>query len=109
MQESRFRAWLYKQEKRGGGHYVPATVRQYLSDAQAVEKNYGRNLDEFYAKDCLAEVLQELEYAAKARKQDRPNPKDLHGPGYRTAVTKYREFCDWAGGRADARGFRDGS
>ena len=63
MQESRFREWLDKQEKRGGGPYDPGTVAQYISDAKSVEKIYG-NLDELYAKDCIAEVLQELEYAA---------------------------------------------
>ena len=79
----------------GGGPYKPATIDQYIRDAKYVEKVYG-NIDEFYAKDCLAEVLQKLEYAAKARKQDfhRPNPKGLYGPGYRTAVKKYREFSD---------------
>ena len=107
MQESRFREWLDKQEKRGGGPYDPGTVAQYISDAKSVEKIYG-NLDELYAKDCIAEVLQELEYAATARKQDSPNPKGLHGPSYKSAVNAYRKFCDWAAGRADARGFRDG-
>lgn len=107
MQKSNFRAWLDKQEKRGGGPYNPDTIGQYVSDAKAVEKVYGRNLDEIYAKDCLAEVLHELECVAKARQSDGPNPYGLYGSGYRTAVTKYREFCDWAAGRADARGFRD--
>ena len=93
--------------RNGGGPYDPGTVAQYISDAKSVEKIDG-NLDELYAKDCIAEVLQELEYAATARKQDSPNPKRLHGPGYKSAVNAYRKFCDWAAGRADARGFRDG-
>ena len=81
MQERKFRAWLDKQEKRGGGPYNPDTIGQYVSDAKAVEevveKVYGRNLDELYAKDCLAEVLHELEGVAKARKSDGPNPYGL--------------------------------
>ena len=98
MQESRFRAWLEKQEKRRGGPYNPDTIGQYVSDAkavkEAVEKIYGRNLDELYAKDCLAEVLQELECVAKSRKSDGPNPYGLYGSGYRTAVTS-PHFSPW--------------
>ena len=98
MQEIGYTEWLKEQEKQGGGPYDPATVDQYITDAKRVEKVYG-NLDELYAKDCLAEVLQKLEYAAKARKQDihRPNPKGLYGPGYRTAVKWYREYRKSAG------------
>ena len=99
MQEIGFRAWLEVQEKkRGDGPLDPKSVDQYITDARCVKKVYG-NLDELYAKDSLAEVLQELEYAAKARKQDihRPNPKGLYGPGYRTAVNWYREYRESAG------------
>ena len=109
MRVSRFRAWLETQEKRGGGPYKSKTIDQYIWDAQAVEevveKVYGRNLDGLYAKDGLAEVLQELECVAQARKSDGPNRYGLYGPGYKNAVNAYRRFCDWAAGRADARGF----
>ena len=93
MQKIKFRAWLEKQEKQGGGPFAPGTVDQYIRDADKVEKGCG-DLDELYAKDCLAEVLQKLEYAATARKRDRPNPKGLHGPGYKYAVNAYRKFCE---------------
>ena len=112
MQISRFRAWLERQEKRGGGPYNSRTIGQYISDAKAVEevveRVYGRNLDGLYAKDCLAEILQELECVAEARKSDGPNRYGLYGPGYKNSVNAYRKFCDWAAGRADAREFGDG-
>ena len=42
---------------------IQGPSRSTSLDAKSVEKIYG-NLDELYAKDCIAEVLQELEYAA---------------------------------------------
>ena len=94
MQEKGYRAWLEAQEKRGGGPYKQTTVDTYIRDAKYVEKVYGKNLDELYAKDCLAEVLRELEDAAKDRKQDfhLPNAKRFYGPGYRSAVDLYRKY-----------------
>ena len=99
MQEKGYRTWLETQEKRGGGPYKQATVDTYIRDAKRVEKVYGKNLDELYAKDCLAEVLQELEDAAKARKQDfhLTTPKRFYGPGYRSAVDSYRKYRRSAG------------
>ena len=94
MQEKGYRAWLEVQEKRGGGPYKQTTVDTYIRDVKRVEKIYGKSLDELYAEDCLAEILQELEDAAKARKQGfhLPNPKRFYGPGYRSAVDSYRKY-----------------
>ena len=104
MQESKFRDWLKRQDKQGGGPYASSTVQTYIRDAKRVEKAYSGNLDELYAEDCLAEVLQELECVKKARKSNGSNRYDLYGPGYLAAVGKYREFCDWAAVAADPRG-----
>ena len=99
MQEKGYRAWLAAQEKREGGPYKQATVDTYIRDAKRVERVYGKNLDELYVKDCLAQVLEELEDAAKARKQDfhLSNPKRFYGPGYRSAVDSYRKYRKSAG------------
>ena len=113
MQESRFREWLDKQEKRGGWSLRSRDRRAvHLWTPRASKRSTGIStsstrrtaLPRFFK----SLSMRQLEYAATARKQDSPNPKGLHGPGYKSAVNAYRKFCDWAAGRADARGFRDG-
>ena len=102
MQEYRFRAWLNKQEKRGGGPYAASTVRTYVRDAKRVEEHY-EDLDDLYARDRLARVLQQLQYSAEDARRNAPNPSRIPmSPtrrsdyrslsGYRNAVTRYREF-----------------
>ena len=78
-----------------------STVKTYISDAKRVEKHYG-DLDELYAKDHLAGVLRELKYSADDERRNAPNPSRIPiNPtslsGYRTAVTKYREYRKSAG------------
>ena len=106
MQIRRFRAWLERQEKRGGGPYNPRTVAQFISDAERVEECYDCDLDELVKdKARLDKVLGELTYTAEDGRRRVPNPSRIRicptKPGdyssvndYRKAVRKYREFRD---------------
>ena len=80
MQTDSFRSWL---QPRG---LAPSTVSTYISDAKRVERHYG-DLDELYAKNRLAGVLQELQ-------------GDGLG-GYKTAVNLYCEYREMDVARAD--------
>ena len=93
MQTSSYRAWL---EQRG---LAKSSADTYVSDAKRVERHYG-DLDEIYAKDCLAGVLQELQYSAGDARRNAPNPSKIPidaNPykglaSYRATVTRYREY-----------------
>ena len=91
MQTSSYGAWL---EQRG---LAKSSADTYVLDARRVERHYG-DLDEIYAKDCLAGVLQELQYSSGDARRNAPNPSKIpidgnpyNGlAGYRATVTRYR-------------------
>lgn len=93
MQTDTYKAWL---EQRG---LAQSSADTYISDAKRVERHYG-DLDELYANDRLAGVLQELQYSATDKRTSAPNPSKIpiegnpyNGlAGYRSTVTRYREF-----------------
>ena len=93
MQTTGYKAWL---EGRG---LAQRSVGTFVSDAKRVERYYG-DLDELYAENRLASVLQELQYSASDKRTNAPNPSKIpitgnpyNGlAGYRATVTRYREY-----------------
>ena len=93
MQTDTYRAWL---EQLG---LAQSSVDTHISDARRVQRHYG-DLDDLYAEDHLASVLQELQYSADDKRRSAPNPSRIpidgnpyHGlRSYKTAVTRYREY-----------------
>ena len=73
MQASSYRVWL---EQRG---LAQSSADTYVSEAKRVERHYG-DLDELYAKDRLAGVLQELRYSAEDARTNTPNPSKIPIP-----------------------------
>ena len=70
-------------------------------DTHRVEEHYG-DLDEHYAKDRLASLIEALSYSTEDRRRNRPNPSKIPFDGdirnnlasYRDAVKRYRNFRD---------------
>ena len=94
MQLAGFRTWLGQQPS----IKKQSTIDQYVADASRVERCYG-DLDDLYAKDRLAGVLEELRYTDADERESAANPSRLciKGSykslgGYRTAVTRYRNY-----------------
>ena len=91
-----FKRWLEHQES------DEKTVRNNMSQAQRVERAYGRSLDDLYKQDELQCVLTELRYSTEDKRNGVANPSkvaidgDLYSnlQSIRTAVTKYRKFCE---------------
>ena len=68
----------------------------YISDAKRVEHHYG-DLDELYAEDGLAGVVQELQYSADDARKNAPNIPlrgDLRNglASCRSTVRRYHEY-----------------
>ena len=70
MQTDSYRSWLVQ---RG---LVQSSVSTRISDTKRVERHYG-DLDELYAKNGLAGVLQELQYSADDKRRNATNPSKL--------------------------------
>ena len=76
-----------------------SSVDTYVSDTKRVERHYG-DLDELYAKDGLAGILQDLRYSADDARRNAPNLSKIpiYGslyetlPSYRSAINRYREY-----------------
>ena len=98
MREESYRAWL---KQRG---LAESSVGTYVIDSKRVEKYY-KDLDELYDEDRLAGLLDELRYSAADRGNKAPNPSKIpikgnpyHSlGGYRSTVTRYREYRDTDG------------
>ena len=94
MQTTDFRAWLEQRKP----ELKQSTVNTLVTDAKRVERYYG-DLDKLYAEDRLDSVLQELRYSATDAQKKAPNPSKIPiSPaslsGYRTAITRYREYVE---------------
>ncbi|MDE0679608.1 MAG: endonuclease NucS [Gammaproteobacteria bacterium] len=95
MKTTAYRAWL---EARG---LAQRSLGTRISDAKRVENHYG-DLDELYAENRLANVLQELQYSKSDQRRNAPNPSKIPINGnlydclssYRVAVNKYREYLE---------------
>ena len=95
MREESYRAWLKQRE------LAESSVGTYVIDGRRVEKYY-KDLDELYDEDRLAALLEELRYSAEDRRNNAPNRSKIpikgnpyHSlGGYRSTVTRYREYRD---------------
>ena len=93
MQTTGYRSWL---QERG---LAQSSADTYVSDARRVENHYG-DLDDLYATDGLAGVLQDLQYSADDARRNAPNPSKIPIEGnpynglasYRSTVNRYREY-----------------
>ena len=102
MQTDSYRSWLVQ---RG---LVQSSVSTRISDTKRVERHYG-DLDELYAKNGLAGVLQELQYSADDKRRNATNPSKLSITGdlynslasYKAAVTLYCEYRETDVARSD--------
>ena len=99
MDTTGYRAWLEQRDLSQAG------VSNCISDTKRVEKHYG-DLDELYAEDRLAGVLQQLRYSADDARRNAPNPSKIptdpkNLSSYRAAVNRYREYREADGTRPD--------
>jgi len=99
--KAEYRHWLEQQK------YDAGTVHAQMYRASRVEEHYG-NLDDHYASDHLASLIQALRYSTDDQRHNRPNPSKIPFDGdirnnlqsYRNAVERYRKFRD-SGDAAD--------
>jgi hypothetical protein len=97
-----YRRWLEEQR------YDAGTINAQMYRAGRVEEHRG-NLDEHYANDRLAGLIDSLRYSTDDKRNNRPNPSKIPFEGdirnnlasYRNAVERYRKFRDAAGASAD--------
>jgi endonuclease len=97
-----YRGWLEEQK------YDAGTASSRMSNASRVEEHHG-NLDEHYAKDRLASLVESLRYSTDDQRRKRPNPSKIPIDGdirtnlasYKSAVALYRKFRDAAGELVD--------
>jgi hypothetical protein len=97
-----YRRWLEEQK------YDAGTINAQMYRASRVEEHHG-NLDEHYANDHFASLINSLRYSTGDRRHNRPNPSKIPFEGdirnnlasYRNAVERYRKFRDAAGDSAD--------
>ena len=90
-----YRYWLEQQK------YDAGTIHAQLYRAERVEECHG-NLDDHYATDRMAGLIQTLRYSADDKRHNRPNPSKIPFDGdiynnlasYRNAVERYRKFRD---------------
>jgi len=98
-----YRQWLEQQKYQGG------TITAQMHRAGRVEEHYG-DLDEHYAKDRMASLIEALTYSTDDRRHNRPNPSKIPFEGdirnnlasYRDAVKRYRKFRDFGEDATDA-------
>jgi endonuclease len=94
-----YRLWLERQK------YQANTVNAQMHRAGRVEEYYG-DLDDHYANDVMAGLIQALTYSMDDKRRGRPNPSKIPFDGdiyrnlasYRDAVNRYRKFRDDDGG-----------
>ncbi len=93
--KSNYRQWLERQK------YQTGTISAQIHRAGRVEEHHG-GLDEHYANDRMASLIQTLSYSKNDKRQNRPNPSKIPFDGdaynnlasYRDAVKRYRKFRD---------------
>ncbi len=93
-----YRQWLELQK------YQANTVNAQMYRAGRVEEHHG-NLDEHYATDRMASLVETLSYSKDDQRRNRPNPTKIPIEGdifknlvsYRDAVKRYRKFRDETG------------
>src|SRR5262245_47219170 len=97
-----YRRWLEEQK------YAANTIVAQLHRAGRVEECHG-DLDEHYATDRMASLIEALRYSTDDAPRGRPNPSKIPFDGnirnnlasYRNAVERYRRFRDTLGDSAD--------
>ena len=97
-----YRRWLEEQK------YDAGTINAQMYRAGRVEEHHG-NLDEQYANDRLASLIDTLRYSTDDKRHNRPNPSKIPFDGdirnnlasYRNAVERYRKFRNASGDTAD--------
>ncbi len=95
MKEADYRQWLEDQK------YEAKTISTRMSDTAHVEKFHG-DLDEHYASDRMANLIDRLKYSRDDQRKNRLNPSkipfkgDIHNQlaSYRSAATLYKRFRD---------------
>ncbi len=100
--EAAYREWLEEQK------YDVGTINAQMYRASRVEEHHG-NLDELYANDRLASLIDSLRYSTDDKRHSRPNPSKIPFEGdirnnlasYRNAVERYRKFRDASGDAMD--------
>jgi ethanolamine utilization microcompartment shell protein EutS len=97
-----YRRWLELQK------YDAGTINAQMYRAARVEEHHG-NLDEHYASDRMASLIDTLRYSTEDKRHNRPNPSKIPFDGdiynnlasYRNAVERYRKFRDAVGDAVD--------
>ena len=95
MKEADYRQWLENQDLQA------RTVNVQMYRATRVEKCHG-DLDEQYAQDRMANLIEVLNYSIDDRRSGKPNPSKIPFKGdtynnlasYRGAVERYMKFRD---------------
>ena len=93
--KSGYRQWLEQQK------YQAGTITAQMHRAGRVEEFHG-DLDEHFAKDHMAGLVETLTYSTDDKRHNRPNPSKIPFDGdirsnlasYRDAVKRYRKFRD---------------
>jgi hypothetical protein len=97
MRES-YQRWLEEQK------YAANTIVAQMHRAGRVEEHHG-DLDEHYARDRMASLIETLRYSTEDARRNRPNPSRIPFDGdirnnlasYRSAAERYRRFLDSVG------------
>ena len=95
MKETKYRQYLEKND------YQENTIKAQIYRVKRVEEFHG-DLDEHYAQNRMASVIEELKYSIDDQRNNRPNPSKIPFKGdiynnlasYRNAVEYYRNFRD---------------
>ena len=95
MKEADYRHWLENQD------YQETTIGTQMYRAKRVEEFHG-DLDEHYAQDQMANLIEALNYSIDDHRSGKTNPSKIPFKGdaysnlasYRNAVERYRKFRD---------------
>ena len=98
MKETDYRQWLERQDLQ------EQIITTQIYRVNRVEEFHG-DLDEHYARDRMASVIEELKYSRDDQRSHQPNPSKIPFNGdiysnlnsYRNAVERYRKFMDEIG------------
>ena len=98
MKETEYRQWLEIRD------YQEKTIAVQIYRVKRVEEFHG-DLDEHYARDRMASVIEELKYSRDDQRSNQPNPSKIPFKGdiysnlnsYRNAVERYTKFMDEIG------------
>lgn len=95
MKREAYQRWLESQQ------YAANTITAQMHRANRVEEFHG-DLDEHYAKDRMASLLEGLTYSKNDERNNRPNPSKIPFDGnirtniasYRDAIKRYMKFIE---------------